>query len=117
MIKEKGKRRDGADEKITASRVKGEVGAILEVKVPVDMDAIFDDGIFGKSRQVILVEAGPGMRKTSLVYYYSQKWADGKLNVFDAVALFRLRDLCVPGDGDVEGLVSETREQINSSLA
>ena len=82
MIKEKGKRRDGADEEITASRVKGEVDDILEVKVPVDMDAIFDDGIFGKSHQVILVEAGPGMGKTSLAYYYSQKWADGKLNVF-----------------------------------
>ena len=42
--------------------------------------------------------------------YYSQKWADGKLNVFDAaVALVRLHDSCEPGDGDdVEGLVSET---------
>ena len=40
MIKEKEKRHDGADEKVTASRVKGGVGDILEVKVPVDMDAI-----------------------------------------------------------------------------
>ena len=97
MIKEKGKRRDGADEKITASRVKGEVDGILEVKVPVDMGAIFDDGIFDKKRgcQVILVEADPGMGKTSLAYYYCQRWADGKLD-FGAVAFVRLRDLYVP---------------------
>ena len=98
MIKEKGKRRDGADEKITASRVKGEVDDILEVKVPVDMDAIFDDGIFYECRQVILVEAGPGMGKTSLAYYYSQKWAKDELKAFDAVAFVRLRDLYVRED-------------------
>ena len=37
---------------------------------------------------LILVEAGPGMGKTSLAYYYSQKWAKDELKAFDAVALF-----------------------------
>ena len=41
--------------------------------ISIDMIAIFDDGIFDECRQVILVEAGPGMGKTSLAYYYSQK--------------------------------------------
>ena len=102
MVKEKGKQYVGADEKITASRVEGKVAKILEVKVSIDMDAIFDNGIFDKKGcQVILVEGGPGMGKTSLAYYYCQRWADGKLNVFDAVALVRLHDfLCIAGNGD-----------------
>ena len=33
------------------------------------------------------------MGKTSLAYQYAQKWAEGKLSTFDAVALVRLRDL------------------------
>ena len=52
MIKEKGKQYVSADEKITASRVKGKVDDILAVKVPVDMDAIFDDGIFDKKTRL-----------------------------------------------------------------
>ena len=31
--------------------------------------------------------------ETSLAYQYAQKWAEGKLSTFDAVALVRLRDL------------------------
>ena len=34
-----------------------------------------------------------GMGKTSLAYQYAQKWAEGKLSTFDAVALVRLREL------------------------
>ena len=105
---------------ITASRVKGEVDDILEVKVPVDMDAIFDDGIFGKSRQVILVEAGPGMGKTSLAYYYCQRWADGKLD-FGAVAFVRLRDLYVPSGtcflAHLFFLASRKRMEISNEMA
>ena len=99
MVKEKGKQYVGADEEITASRVEGKVADILKVKKSVDMDAIFDDGIFDKKGcQVILVEAGPGMGKTSLAYYYCQKWAKDELKAFDAVAFIRLRDLCVRED-------------------
>ena len=70
----------------------------METKVPVDMETIFDDDIFDECRQVILVEAGPGMGKTSLAYYYSQKWAKDELKAFDAVAFVSLHDLCVRED-------------------
>ena len=75
------------------SRVKGDVEQALTVKVPVDSDKIFDAGTFEVDRQVILVEGVGGMGKTSLAYQYAQKWAEGKYNMFDAVALVRLRDL------------------------
>ena len=92
MIKEKGKR-CGSDKTIAVSRVEGDVDKILTIKVPVDSDRIFDAGTFDNDRQVILVEGVGGMGKTSLAYQYAQKWAEGKLSIFDAVALVRLRDL------------------------
>ena len=92
MIKEKGKR-CGSDKTIAESRVKGDVDKLLTMKVPVDSDRILYVGTFDKDRQVILVEGVGGMGKTSLAYQYAQKWAEGKLNTFDAVALVRLRDL------------------------
>ena len=92
MIKEKGKR-CGSDKTIAESRVEGDVDKILTIKVPVDSDRIFDAGTFDNDRQVILVEGVGGMGKTSLAYQYAQKWAEGKLSTFDAVALVRLRDL------------------------
>ena len=92
MIKEKGKR-CGSDKTIAESRVEGDVDKILTIKVPVDSDRIFDAGTFDNDRQVILVEGVGGMGKTSLAYQYAQKWAEGKLSTFDAVALVRLQDL------------------------
>ena len=92
MIKEKGKR-FGNDKTIAESRVMGDVNKILTIKVPVDSDRIFDASTFDDDRQVILVEGVGGMGKTSLAYQYAQKWAEGKLSTFDAVALIRLRDL------------------------
>ena len=92
MIKEKGKR-CGSDKTIAKSRVEGNVDKILTIKVPVDSDRIFDAGTFDNDRPVILVEGVGGMGKTSLAYQYAQKWAEGKLSTFDAVALVRLRDL------------------------
>ena len=58
-----------------------------------DTDKIFDASTFDDERRVILVEGVGGMGKTSLAYQYAKKWAEGKLNTFDAVALVRLRDL------------------------
>ena len=92
MIKEKGQRH-ACDKTVAESRVVGNVDQALTIKVPVDSDRIFDAGTFDNDRQVILVEGVGGMGKTSLAYQYAQKWAEGKLSTFDAVALVRLRDL------------------------
>ena len=92
MIKGKGKRYS-SDKTIAESRVEGDVDKVLTIKVPVDSDKIFNAGTFDNDRQVILVEGVGGMGKTSLAYQYSQKWAEGKLSIFDAVALVCLRDL------------------------
>ena len=104
MIKEKGKR-CGSDKTIAESRVKGNVEQALKIKVPVDSDRIFDTGTFDSDCQVILVEGVGGMGKTSLAYQYAQKWAEGKLSTFDAVALVRLRDLNEHDVCEVDGIL------------
>ena len=92
MIREKGKRR-GADETMVRHHVKGEVEAIMASRVPIEVDRIFDSGLFDEERQVILVEGPPGGGKTSLTYHYSQEWAAGNLSMFDVVAVVHLRTL------------------------
>ena len=74
-------------------RVKGEIEPLMDSKVLVDMDSIFDDGTFENARRpmVILVEGALGSGKTSLAYHYCQKWAEGNLSMFDVVALVYLR--------------------------
>ena len=88
VTKEKGMR----DAQIEC-RVKGEIEPLMDSKVPVDMDSIFDDGTFANARRpmVILVEGALGSGKTSLAYHYCQKWAEGNLSMFDVVALVYLR--------------------------
>ena len=66
---------------------------LLTIKVPVDSNKIFDAGTFDNDRQVILVEGVGGMGKTNLAYQYAQKWSEGNLSTFDAVALVHLRNL------------------------
>ena len=88
-------RRRIADEEIVKQRMEGAVETIMASKVPVEKDKIFDSGLFDQERQVILVEGPPGGGKTSLAYYYGQKWASGNLSMFDIVAFVRLRDLAV----------------------
>ena len=68
MIREKGKPCGEADETMVRRRVKGEVEAIVASKVLVEVDRIFDSGLFDEECQVILVEGGPGMGKTTLAY-------------------------------------------------
>ena len=90
IAKGKGKRFACHDKAAAKNRAQGDLA--LPSKVPVDTDKIFDAGTFDDERQVILVEGVGGMGKTSLAYQYAKKWAEGKLNTFDAVALVRLRE-------------------------
>ena len=82
-------------------RVKGEIEPLMDSKVLVDMDNIFNDGTFENARRplVILVEGALGSGKTSLAYHYCQKWAEGNLSMFDVVALVYLRHPAVHSAG------------------
>ena len=82
-------------------RVKGEIEPLMDSKVLIDMDSIFDDGTFENARRpmVILVEGALGSGKTSLAYHYCQKWAEGNLSMFDVVALVYLRHPAVHSAG------------------
>ena len=101
VTKEKGVRRGREPNAQTEHRVKGEIEPLMDSKVPVDMDSIFDDGTFDNARRpmVILVEGALGSGKTCLAYHYCQKWAEGNLSMFDVVALVYLRHPAVHSAG------------------
>ena len=82
-------------------RVKGEIEPLMDSKMLVDMDSIFDDGTFENARRpmIFLVEGALGSGKTSLAYHYCQKWAEGNLGMFDVVALVYLRHPAVHSAG------------------
>ena len=107
MTNEKGTRHTREPDKMTEHRVKGEVEPLMAIKVPVDMDSIFDEGTFGSDVHrplVILVEGAFGSGKTRLAYHYCQKWTQGNLAMFDLVALVYLRHPAVHSAGMKLGL-------------
>ena len=93
VTKEKGMRHGREPDAQIEHKVRGEIRPLMDRKVLVDMDSIFDDGTFENARRpmVILVEGALGSGKTSLAYHYCQKWAEGNLSMFDMVALVYLR--------------------------
>ena len=101
MTNEKGTRRTREPDKLIEHRVKGEVESLMASKVPVDMDSIFDDGIFENVHPplVILVEGAFGSGKSTLAYHYYQKWAQGNMGMFELVALVYLRHPAVHSAG------------------
>ena len=101
MTNEKGTRRTREPDKLIKHRVNGEVGSLMASKVPVDMDSIFDEGIFENVRPplVILVEGAFGSGKSTLAYHYCQKWSKGSLGMFKLVALIYLRHPAVHSTG------------------
>ena len=101
VTKEKGMRHGREPDAQIECRVKGEIEPLMDSKVPVDMDSIFDNGTFENACRpmVILVEGALGSGKTSLAYHYCQKWAEGNLSMFDVVALVYLRHPAVHSAG------------------
>ena len=67
MTNEKGTRHTREPDELIEHRVKGEIEPLMASKVSVDMDSIFDEGIFGNFRPplVILVEGAFGSGKTN----------------------------------------------------
>ena len=103
MTNEKGTRHTREPDELIEHRIKGEVDSLMASKVPVDMDNIFDDGIFENIDdtipKVILIEGAFGSGKTRLAYHYCQKWAQGNLGMFELVALVYLRHPVVHSAG------------------
>ena len=102
MTKEQGIRYTREPDELIKHRVKGEVESLMDDKVLVDMDSIFDEGTFENVclPLVILVEGALGSGKTQLAYHYCQKWVQsGKLNEFVLVVLVYLRHPTVRSAG------------------
>ena len=101
VTKEKGMRHGREPDAQIEHKVRGEIGPLMDSKVLVDMDSIFDDGTFENACRpmVILVEGALGSGKTSLAYHYCQKWTEGNLSMFDVVALVYLRHPAVHSAG------------------
>ena len=101
MTNEKGTRHTCEPDELIMHRVKGEVVSLMASKVPVDMDSIFDEGMFENVHPplVILVEGAFGSGKSTLAYHYCQKWSKGSLGMFELVALVHLRHPAVHSAG------------------
>ena len=101
MTNEKGTRHTREPDELIEHRVKGEIEPLMASKVPVDMDSIFDEGIFENFYPplAILVEGAFGSGKTTLAYHYCQKWTKGNLGMFDLVVLVHLRHPAVHSAG------------------
>ena len=101
MTNEKGTRHTREPDQLIEHRVNGKIKLLLDRKVPVDMDSIFDEGTFENVHLplVILVEGAFGSGKSTLAYHYCQKWAKGNLGMFDLVVLVHLRHPAVHSAG------------------
>ena len=91
MIKKENIQRGQIDEEFVRLTMTGKVNAILDKKVPVKLEEIFQ--LDEKKRKVILIEGAPGSGKSTLSWDICQRWGAGKLfQEFEAVVLVRVRD-------------------------
>ena len=135
MTNEKGTRHTREPDELIEHRVKGDVGSLMDSKVPVDMDSIFDKGTFENvcPPLVILVEGAFGSGKSTLAYHYCQKWSNGSLGMFELVALVYLRHpavhsagmglnlhqlllLASNGEEDIDNIVTNVVQRIKDGL-
>ena len=91
MIKKERVQRGRIDEEFVRLTMTGKVNVILDNKVPVKLEEIFQ--LDQKKRKMILIEGAPGSGKSTLSWDICQRWGAGKLfQEFEAVVLVRVRD-------------------------
>ena len=69
--------RYGVDEEMVGLMLRGRVSDVLDQKIPVKLENIFQKD--STKREVILIEGAPGSGKSTLAWYICQKWGSGEL--------------------------------------
>ena len=91
MIREHGLRCGTIDPIFVANMTQGNIQNVLEKKVEIQPDEIFNTDL--SEGKVLLVEGAPGSGKTTLCWYICQQWGRGKLfQQFSHVLMVELRD-------------------------
>ncbi len=92
MVKEEQVKRSNIIDSYIRMTITGKLDDILHVKIPIELENIFD-GVRPNKRKVVLMEGAPGCGKSTLTNFISQQWGKHKLfTYFKAVILVRLRD-------------------------
>ena len=116
MIKKERVQRGRIDEKYVMLTMTGKVNTILDKKVPVKLEEIFQ--LDEKKRKVILIEGAPGSGKTTLSWDICQRWGAGKLfQEFEAVVLVRVRDPEAQKACEIVGLLPAEDRSMAESVA
>ena len=117
MIKKERVQRGRIDEEHVRLTVTGKVNVILDKKVPVKLEEIFQ--LDQKKRKVILIEGAPGSGKTTLSWDICQRWGAGKLfQEYEAVVLVQVRDPGAQKACEIVGLFpAEDRSMAKSVVA
>ena len=117
MIKKERVQRGRIDEEhVVRLTVTGKVNVILDKKVPVKLEEIFQ--LNQKKRKVILIEGAPGSGKSTLSWDICQRWGTGKLfQEFEAVVLVRVRDPEAQKAGEIVGLLPAQDRSMAESVA
>ena len=116
MIKKERVQRGRIDEDHVRLSMTGKVNAILDKKVPVKLEEIFQ--LDEEKRKVILIEGAPGSGKSTLSWDICQRWGAGKLfQEFEAVVLVRVRDPEAQKTCEIVGLLPAQDRSMAESVA
>ena len=116
MIKKERVQRGRIDEEFVRLSITGKVNDILDKKVPVKLEEIFQ--LDEEKRKVILIEGAPGSGKTTLSWDIFQRWGAGKLfQEFEAVVLVRVRDPEAQKACEIVGLLPAEDRSVAGSVA
>ena len=111
LIKKEQTERGTENEELVRLTMEGQVGKILEKRVPVNLVEIFqaDDA----QRKVILIEGAPGSGKSTLSWHICQKWESGELfQQFNLVVYVQLRDPVIQAAQSVADLLPRRNDQM-----
>ena len=116
MIKKERVQRGQIDEEHVRLTMTGKVNVILDEKVPVKLEEIFQ--LDQKKRKVILIEGAPGSGKSTLSWDICQRWGAEKLfQEFEAVVLVRVRDPEAQKAIEIVGLLPAEDRAMAESVA
>ena len=116
MIKKERVQRGRIDEECVRLTMTGKVNVILDKKVPVKLEEIFQ--LDEEKRKVILIEGAPGSGKSTLSWDICQRWGAGKLfQEFEAVVLVQVRDPEAQKASEIVGLLPVEDRSMAASVA